>query len=206
MKVLLACEESQEVCKRFREKGHEAYSCDIQDCSGGHPKWHIKGDVLEVINNGWDLMIAFPPCTYLTVAGMRWLKTDKTRYNKLLEARDFFLKLWAAPIEKIGIENPVGWMNTNWRKPTQIIEPYYFGDNEKKRTCLWLKGLSRLNGLIEVAMNPKKYKPKPYQTIINKKGRTINVYFANRLEDIGNSKARSKTFPGIAKAMAEQWG
>lgn len=205
-RVLVACEESQAVTIEMRKLGIEAFSCDIMQCSGGHPEWHIQGDVLEQLKKGWDLMIGFPPCTYLSSAGLHWLHKKEGRREQLESARIFFMALWDCPIEKICLENPAGWMNTNWRKPTQIIEPFYFGDDERKRTCLWLKRLPRLNGRLEVAKNPSAFAPKPYQTLINKKGRKINVYFANKIEHIGDSIARSKTFPGIAKAMAQQWG
>lgn len=202
MRVLVGCEESQAVCIAFRELGHEAFSCDIQDCSGGHPEWHIKGDVLDAIRGGqWDLGIFFPPCTFLSGAGLHWLKKIPERQAQLNEAKKFFLKIWNSSIDKIVIENPVGHMNTNWRKPSQIIEPYYFGDDAKKRTCLWLKNLPRLNGLVEVAKNKQSFMPKP--TYIDKNGK--NRYFTDSL-GWDQKVERSKTFPGIAKAMAEQWG
>lgn len=202
MRVLVGCEESQAVCIAFRELGHEAFSCDIQDCSGGHPEWHIKGDVLDAIRGGqWDLGIFFPPCTFLSGAGLHWLKKIPERQAQLNEAKKFFLKIWNSSIDKIAIENPVGHMNTNWRKPSQIIEPYYFGDDAKKRTCLWLKNLPRLNGLVEVAKNKQSFMPKP--TYIDKNGK--NRYFTDSL-GWDQKVERSKTFPGIAKAMAEQWG
>lgn len=146
MRVLVACEESQVVCKAFRARGHEAYSCDVQPCSGGHPEWHIQDDVLNHISDGWDLMIAHPPCTYFAAAGMHYLQTRPERRILLGESFEFVSKLWLAPIDRIAIENPIGWMNTNWRKPTQIIQPYYFGDNEMKTTCLWLKCLYGSSG------------------------------------------------------------
>lgn len=206
MKVLIACEESQAVCKAFRELGHEAYSCDILDCSGGHPEWHIKGDVLEQLDKGWDLMIAHPPCTYLSNAGIAWFNEEKygdkarLRKEKRLEAFDFFMKLANAPIPKICIENPVGWVNSHWRKPNQIIHPYHFGDPESKRTCLWLKGIKELKHT-----NVVKPKIHAYYKKGPKKGKPI--YWCDYKmfgEDRGH--IRSKTFPGIAKAMAEQWG
>lgn len=207
MRVLVACEESQEVCKAFRARGHEAYSNDIKECSGGHPEWHLQMDSMQALDYmNWDMLIGFPPCTYLSSAGLFWLKKKPERRQQLEDGKEFFLSLWNSGIPKIAIENPAGWMNTHWRKPNQIIQPFYFGDNDRKQTCLWLRGLPRLNGRLEVAMNKKLFEPKPYQTLTNKKGRKINVYFANRMEHIGDSESRSKTFPGIAKAMAEQWG
>ena len=138
MKVLVACEESQAVCKAFRELGHEAYSCDIQECSGGHPEWHIQGDVLPLLNEKWDLIIAHPPCTYLTLTGNKWFKPEyKDRFpdreKQREEAVKFFMMFANADCEKIAIENPVCIMSSRWRKPDQYIEPYYFGDPEKKK-------------------------------------------------------------------------
>jgi hypothetical protein len=203
MKVLIACEESQRVCMAFRERGHDAYSCDIMDCSGGHPEWHIKGDVMPLLNQGWDLMIAFPPCTYLTYAGIKhWDKPG--RAEKREEALKFFKALHDAPIDRIVIENPVGYANTAFRKPDQIVHPYYFGEPFQKRTCLWLKGLPKLDyskTMIE--------KPKPMYICQGEKckGKAINWCEGIRgLNGVKRSVARSKTFISIAKAMAEQWG
>lgn len=203
MKVLVACEESQVVCKAFRARGHEAYSCDIQDCSGGHPEWHIKCNVIEILGYGWDLMVAHPPCTYFSRAGIQFIYKQPDRIEKLWESFRFVKALWNADINKIAIENPVGWLNTNWRKSNQIIHPWYFGDGEMKETCLWLKNLPRLNGLHEVAINPSKYHPKPEKSRIGSDGKMKNKYFMSRMT---NAKDRSKTFPGIANAMAQQWG
>lgn len=217
MRVLVACEESQAVCIAFRERGHEAYSCDIQECSGGHPEWHLLMDVFEAISlGGWDLMIAFPPCTYLTHAGIgyfnveRWGQKAIDRKLKQDAAAKFFIALWECGINKICIENPVGHMNGNFRKPTQIIQPHYFGDPHVKRTCLWLKNLSRLNGCESAALSRNYAKPKPLSVQIRRPGKHYvggeikNRYFTDVLSRSG--KARSKTFPGIARAMAEQWG
>lgn len=229
MKVLVACEESQTVCKAFREKGHEAYSCDTQECSGGHPEWHIQSDVLNVINggvmvlqsgervfiDGWDLMIGHPPCTYLSFAGIGYFNIKKygekaiERHRLKDQAMYFFTKLWEASIPKICLENPRGFpMQTI--KPTQMIHPWYFGDEHKKLTCLWLKGLSRLNGSFEIAMNKSKYEPKPLyvherKPSANYKGGELKArHFTDYVSRY--AKIRSKTFPGIARAMAEQWG
>ncbi len=204
MKILVACEESQAVCKAFRARGHEAYSNDLQECSGGHPEWHLQMDVFEAINlKGWDLVIAFPPCTFLCTAG----QACKTRDNKWDEreaetakAIEFVKKIYAS-VSKIAIENPVGVLSSRWRKPNQIIEPYYFGDQEKKPTCLWLKGLRRLNATTPFA-------PKPIPTHIYPSGR--KQYFGQRVGDKfrfskDRGKMKSKTFPGIAAAMAAQW-
>jgi len=206
MKVLIACEESQEVCKAFRKLGHEAFSCDTLDCSGGHPEWHIKDDVLNHLDDGWDLMIAHPPCTFLSNAGIRWFNEKnygnkaKERKRLRIKAFDFVRKLGNANIPRIAIENPVGWLNSHWRKPEQIIQPFQFGDEESKRTCLWIKGLPNLK-------HTKKVSPKVYGYFKRgkKKGQPIyGTQYCKFSEDRG--KIRSKTFPGIAKAMAEQWG
>ena len=218
MKVLVACEESQRVCSAFRARGHEAYSCDIIKCSGDHPEWHIKADVLPILNGNcdfttqdgashhiegrWDLIIAHPPCTYLTVTGNRWFNVEKygdkalKRMELREEAKEFFMKFANADCDKIMIENPVGVMSTAWRKPDQIIQPYYFGDPFEKRTCLWLKGLPKLEKTNEVEPEPR---------IKYASGCTMPAWYAN-LPPKERAKERSKTFPGFAEAMAEQWG
>lgn len=228
MKVLVACEESQRVCTEFRSLGHEAYSCDIIDCSGGHPEWHIKHDVLPLLDGNcgfhtmdgeyhaiighWDLIIAHPPCTYLAICGNRYFNEDvygeKARERKVLreEAFNFFMKFVNAKCDKIAIENPIGVVSTRYRKPDQFIQPYWFGHPESKKTCLWLKNLPALTptNIVE----PEK---------IHSKGRT-GGYSGNSWyvkdetgkilgwSDPRTAKERSKTYPGIAKAMAEQWG
>ena len=198
MKVLIACEESQEVCKAFRAKGHYAYSCDILPCSGGHPEWHIQRDIIETLEhtiNFWDLMIAHPVCTYLCNSGVRWLyNPDKTinteRWNQLIKGATFFKKLQNADIPKIAIENSIMHKHAikliNGKKPNQIIQPYQFGHGETKATCLWLKNLPKL---------------KPTKIV---KGREAKIHKMAPSKDRG--KLRSRTYPGIAKAMAEQWG
>jgi len=210
VRVLIACEESQEVCKAFRTLGHEAYSCDTQDCSGGHPEWHIKDDVLKHLNDGWDLMIAHPPCTYFSNAGMCNLTRKNSddlyrekRKELTLKAFDFVMALVNAPIPKIAIENPVGYLNTHWRKPDQIIHPYYFGHSVNKKTCLWLKNLPRLE--------PTQIVEKDVITIWEGTGKKISKWYKETLKEAkGNlkevSRIRSKTFRGIAEAMAQQWG
>lgn len=204
MRVLLACEESQRVTKEFRELGFEAYSCDIIDTSGDKPEWHIKDDVLNVINDGWDCMIAFPPCTYLTNTGNRWFNISRYGYKAIerhklrVEALEFFMKLVYAPIPRIAIENPIGYMSTAYRKPDQIIQPYEFGDPERKSTCLWLKNLPILQPTNIV--KPVLYKYADGRTDSNWHMKTINLPAEER------AKERSKTYPGIAKAMANQWG
>lgn len=211
MKVLIACEESQRVCTEFRRLGHEAYSCDIQKPSGNHPEWHILGDVLKVLNpdnggisfetmNGdyhhfkgkWDLIIAHPPCTHLAVSGARWFKEGIKPIKLQDEAVEFFMKFINADCEKICVENPVCIMSTRYRKPSQVINPYQFGHPEQKRTCLWLKGLP----LLKETKNVKEEMLK-----LPVKERTRIHWLGS-----GKSKERSKTYPGIAKAMAEQWG
>lgn len=200
LKILVACEESQEVCKAFRARGHEAYSNDIQECSGGYPEWHLQMDVFEALRlKQWDMLIGFPPCTYISSAGLHWCKKDKTRSAKRDTGAAFFMALWNQPIAKIALENPVGYMNTNWRAPSQIIQPFYFGDAHLKTTCLWLKGLPKLNGNHEVALNRHKFRPQPLSVDSTGKKRYFGDAF-NR-----SSKSRSKTFPGIAKAMAAAW-
>lgn len=203
LNVLVACEESQAVCLAFRKRGHNAFSCDLQECSGGHPEWHIQGDAIEAINmKRWDLMICHPPCTYFSRAGIQFIHKQPDRMGKLVDSFRFVRKLFNADIPLIALENPVGWLNTNWRKPNQIIHPWYFGDGEMKETCLWLKNLPRLNGMTEIALDMKKFHPKPEKSRIGSDGKMKNKYFMQRA---GNAKARSKTFPGIAKAMAESW-
>ena len=142
-KVLIACEESQAVCIELRKLGVEAYSCDILPCSGGHHEWHLQQDVLEVINDGWDMMIAFPPCTHLAVSGAAHFK-KKIADGRQQQGINFFMQIVNAPIKKIAVENPIGIMSSVYKKPTQIIEPYYFGCEAKKPTCLWLKNLPPL--------------------------------------------------------------
>ena len=215
MKILIACEESQAVCKEFRKLGHEAYSCDILDCSGGHPEWHIKKDILEVINQGWDMMIAFPPCTHLTVSGARHFE-QKRKDGRQQQGIDFFMAMINAPIEKIAVENPVGIMSTIYRKPDQIIQPYYFGDPFQKTTCLWLKNLKPLYYNLEPTIfdnNVTATKDKgEFVEFVSKKGakkRQPKWYFdalKNAKTKEERSTLRSKTFPGIAKAMADNWG
>lgn len=218
MKILIACEESQAVCKEMRRLGHECYSCDIIECSGGHPEWHIMQDVLPLLNGNctfktmdgvehtidskWDMIIAHPPCTYLTLAGNKWYKSEFTnrfpdRIHQRQQAIEFFMKIANADCEKIAIENPVGIMSTQWRKPDQYIEPYYFGDCEKKKTGLWLKGLPKLisTNIVEpVIIHCKSGANEPRWHMETMK-----------LPKEERSRARSKTFHGIAKAMAEQW-
>tara|TARA_R110001583_G_scaffold137118_1_gene288801 strand:- start:280 stop:864 length:585 start_codon:yes stop_codon:yes gene_type:complete len=194
VRVLIGCEESQEVCKAFRAKGHEAYSCDLQESSGGHPEWHIQGDVLGVLDQQWDLAIFHPTCTYLSNAGARWLypkkKLDVDRLYLGLQAKKFFLKLYNADIDKICVENPIP--STIYKLPeyTQCIQPFEHGHPFRKKTCLWLKGLPEITptNLVSTAESTKIA------------GNWFNAGGKDR------QKNRSKTFPGIAAAMADQWG
>jgi hypothetical protein len=202
MKVLVACEESQAVTIELRKLGHEAYSCDIQPCSGGHPEWHLQQDVTPLLKEDWDMIIAFPPCTYLSNAGACRLYPRKgelnlERYKKGLEAKEFFMMFYNANCPRIAIENPVSSTIFNMPKHTQEIQPYMFGHPYTKKTRLWLRGLPLLKptNIVE-PIGP--YCPSG----TGRKDRTKYGY-AKRGED---AKNRSKTFPGIAKAMAEQWG
>jgi len=202
MKILIACEESQEICIAFRELGFDAYSCDLQECSGGFPQWHIIGDALnEVYSGKYDMMIAHPPCTYMSNAGARWMyptagNLDKNRFDKAMEAKEFFMKLLNAPIKHIAVENPLPLKIVGLPKHTQIIQPYEFGHEYSKKTLLWLKNLPNL-----IPTNIKSdYKPYlPSNTGGKKKGQKYSIGIAK------NAKESSKTFRGIAQAMANQW-
>jgi site-specific DNA-cytosine methylase len=219
MKVLIACEESQEVCKAFRELGHEAFSCDTLPCSGGHSEWHIKKDILEILEpksstngnqcimfynevgdliiiDGWDLIIAFPPCTHLAVSGAKHF-AKKIADGRQQEGIDFFMRFTNCKCPRVAIENPVGIMSSKYRKPDQIIQPYMFGHEAQKSTCLWLKGLPLLKPTNIVG------KGKFY---ISPSGKKLPEWYnKNNITDGNRQKSRSKTFQGIAKAMATQW-
>ena len=215
-KVLVACEESQVVCMAFRDRGHEAYSCDIQPCSGGHPEWHIMQDVIPLLNGRcsfktmdgiehsidrkWDLIIAHPPCTYFSTAGANWLfrggKLDEERYKKGLEMKELFLSILNADCSKICVENPVVMKIWDLPKHTQEIQPYQFGHPFSKKTRLWLKGLEEL-------------KPTDIVEPVAKRigcGNKTNREAQNKAVCKAYSNKRAKTFEGIARAMAEQWG
>lgn len=220
MNILVACEESQRVTIEFRKLGHIAYSCDLLDCSGGYPEFHIKQDVLPLLNGNcsfqtvdgvlhtidskWDMIIAFPPCTYLTVTGNCWFNVERygekaiRRYKDREQAIKFFMSFAYANCDRIAIENPVGIMSTEWRKPNQIINPWLFGDAFEKKTCLWLKGLPELTPTNIVDIPPRK----KFDS-----GNTMPSWYAEawHLPKEERAKLRSKTFPGIAKAMAFQW-
>ena len=228
MKVLVACEESQAVTIELRRLGHEAYSCDIIECSGGHPEWHIMQDVLPLLNGRcefaavggekhcidgkWDMIIAFPPCTHLAVSGAAWFE-KKRADGRQREGIEFFCKFLEADCDKVAIENPVGIMGGDYirkwfsdiaqkydlpRKPSQVIQPYEFGDPFEKKTCLWLKGLPLLKSTNAV---------EPPERTAFASGKTMPAWYADawHLPPAERAKVRSKTFPGIAKAMAEQW-
>lgn len=222
MNVLVACEESQAVCIAFRRRGHNAFSCDIEDCSGGHPEWHIKGDALEVINGyctfetmdgayhvieKWDLIIAHPPCTYLTTAGAcrMYRKNNfgesylvEKRVQEMIVSRDLFMAILHANCDKIVIENPVPMRIACLPKYDQIIEPYQYGHPWTKRTCLWLKGVEPLKPTNIVEPTNGSW-VNGSADAYRKKGKD-NIFGTN------DPKERSKTFWGIAQAMAEQWG
>lgn len=218
MNVLVACEESQTVCKAFREMGHRAFSCDVIDPSGNHPEWHIKGDCIPLLDGNctfktmdththtqegkWDLLICHPPCTYLTNAGARWLyagkKLNKERYEKGIEAKEFFMKMLNADCDHIAVENPVPSSIFDIPKYSQVIQPYEFGHPYSKKTCLWLKGLPTLK--------PTKIISEfvPYCSS-GSYSRTHDEKYKGASRKGGAAKSRSKTFQGIAKAMADQW-
>jgi len=212
IRVLIACEESQAVCIEFRKLGFEAFSCDIQECSGGHPEWHYQQDVFEVIDLGWDCMIAFPPCTHLAVSGAAHFE-KKRADGRQQEGIDFFMALTKTNIKHWCIENPVGIMSNHFRKPNQIIQPYYFGDEAQKTTCLWLNNLPHLQHFSKVDLFNDKIthsgKGEFYEWIDGKTGKKKKqpLWYAKAfLNGDEHGKDRSKTFLGIAKAMAEQWG
>jgi len=231
MRILVACEESQATTMALRELGHEAFSCDLLPCSGGHPEWHFQHDVFEIIeNNGgvlqngeeindgkeWELMIAHPPCTFLAVSGARWyyhpedshLPTSERRPHPRFpnrakdreEAIEFFIKLCEAPIEKIAVENPIGIISTYYRKPNQTVHPWMFGDEASKATCLWLKNLPLLEPTSIVGKGER---------VVLSSGKSLPKWYSDALVKSKNAEERrtlrSKTFPGMARAMAEQW-
>lgn len=216
MRILIACEESQTVTKAFRKLGHEAYSCDLLPCSGGHPEWHYQCDIFEVINLGWDMMVGHPPCTFLAGSAVQWLShpEDKhlpfderrphpkypNRREDMLKGIEFVKALYNAPIKHIAIENPVGLLSTRFRKPDQIIQPYMFGDEATKTTCLWLKNLPLLT--------PTNIVGKGERTFFES-GKSHPKWYAEALKNAKTKEERqtlrSKTFPGIADAIAKQY-
>jgi site-specific DNA-cytosine methylase len=205
MKVLVACEESQAVCIAFREKGHEAYSCDILPCSGGHPEWHIQGDAIKEAYSGkYDLMVGHPPCTYLSYAATSsW--NNPGRIKLRLEALEFFRLLWEAPIEKICLENPKSCASPVIAKYNQVIQPYYFGEASLKTTWLWLKNLPKLKYSFNKSLfYEMTATDKPEPISIDNTARQHKRYFTDGA--FRDSKNRSKTFIVFAREMAEQWG
>ena len=213
MRVLIACEESQAVTKEFRALGHEAYSCDIEPCSGGYPEWHLQQDVLPLLKEKWDMIIAFPPCTHLAVSGAAWFET-KRKDGRQQQGIDFFMEFIKADCSRIAVENPVGIISGDYIakwfpelqekynfpiKPSQKIQPWQYGDPYEKTTCLWLKNLPLLSPTNIV---------QPEERFFHKSGKSKPKWFADafKLPPKERAKVRSKTFLGIAKAMAEQWG
>lgn len=192
MKILVACEESQAVTIELRKMGHNAFSCDILPCSGGYPQWHLQQDLAEILHQDWDMIIAFPPCTHLAVSGAKHF-AKKIADGRQQQGIDFFMMIANSKCPRIAIENPVGIMSSKWRKPDQIIQPYYFGDPFQKTTCLWLKGLPPL-AHTDIVDKGEFY--------ISPSGKKLPKWYS----DNKSAKTRSKTFPGIASAMAQQWG
>jgi hypothetical protein len=210
MRVLIACEESQAVTKEFRRLGHEAFSCDILPCSGGHPEWHYQQDVFEIISMGWDLMIAHPPCTYLAVSGAGWMYNkdgtrNEERYQNQMDGLEFVHQLMDAPIARIAIENPISVISSYIREPDQIVHPWQFGDEAEKSTCLWLKNLPMLRPT-KIVGKGEMYEFTDKKT--GKKKRQPLWYYqalSKAKTPAERRTLRSKTFEGIARAMAEQW-
>jgi hypothetical protein len=231
MRILVACEESQAITKELRKLGHDAFSCDLLPCSGGHPEWHFQEDVFKIIEkhggilqNGeknvsadqWEMMIAHPPCTFLAVSGARWFyhpedkdmpvhnRRPHPRFpNRAIhrdEALEFFIRLCEAPIEKIAVENPVGIVNTKYKKPTQTVHPWMFGDEASKATCLWLKNLPKLEPTNIVGKGER---------VVLSSGKSLPKWYSDALTKAKNEAERrtmrSKTFFGMARAMAQQW-
>jgi len=210
MNILVGCEESQSVTIQLRKLGANAFSCDIQECSGGYPEWHIKNDIFNIINDNWDMLIAFPPCTHLAVSGAAWFE-KKRKDGRQQQGIDFFMKIINAPIKHIAVENPVGIMSKLYRKPDQIIQPYYFGDKAQKTTCLWLKNLPLLyhNEKINLFDNNITHVDKGdfFEWIDGKTGKLKKqpLWYYEAFKKKEREKIRSKTYPGIANAMATQW-
>ena len=216
-KIIIACEESQTICKAFRKLGFEAWSCDLLPCSGGRPEWHYQQDIFEVINQGWDLMVAHPPCTFLTGSGVQWLSNQEdkalpfeerrphpkytNRRQDMLDSVEFVKALYNADIKHIAIENPVGLLSSRWKKPDQIVQPYMFGDEATKTTCLWLKNLPLLL--------PTNIVGKGERTVFAS-GKSHPKWYADALKNAKTKEERqtlrSKTFDGISEAIANQWG
>lgn len=247
LNILIGCEESQAICAEFRRNGQNAYSCDLQRCSGGHPEWHFNCDVFDIIDNKggvtqagnevhvdkWDLLIAHPPCTYLTTSGNRWFRNpdgsrNEARYKALEDGAAFFMKLANANVDHIAIENPVGVMSTRWRKPDQIFQPWQFGDIAKKKTCLWLKNLPKLNPTVftepkglDYSMKGGSYSMSKFiQDSLTKAAQETSEWIVNNGIDIKTEEGRlakkayldnarrrfrSKTFKGVAREIVRQY-
>jgi hypothetical protein len=203
MKILVACEESQVVTKEFRSLGHEAWSCDVLSCSGGHPEWHIQGDVVPILKDNWDMVLAFPPCTHLAVSGAAHF-AKKRADGRQQEGIDFFMQFTKLNhVPKVAIENPIGIMSKIYRKPDQIIQPYQFGEDASKRTCLWLKGLPPL---IETCRVVGRMVTTPNGKMVERWANQCNNYGHDKTSPSPErSRIRSKTYMGIAKAIANQW-
>lgn len=195
MRVLIACEESQAVCLAFRALGVEAWSCDLLPCSGGRPEWHIRGDVRPILREAWDMVIAFPPCTDLSVSGARWFKEKQADGRQQASIAFFYEFTRLAHVPRVAIENPVGIMSRLYRKPDQIIQPWQFGDDASKATCLWIKGLPRLEPTDILPGGPRARRANQTASGQNKLGPSPE-----------RARLRSVTYPGIAAAMASQWG
>ena len=217
MRVLVACEESQATALAFRGLGHEAYSCDLLPCSGGHPEWHLRCSVFDVLGDGWDLMVAHPPCTFLAGSGVQWLSHPDDRglpfglrrahpyypeRRKDMESSlEFVIRVYESGVPRVAIENPVGLLNTLWRKPDQVVQPWMFGDEATKTTCLWLKNLPLLRHTGHVGRGER--------TVFSS-GKSHPKWYADALAVARTPEERrtlrSKTFPGMAAAFADQWG
>ena len=192
-RVLVACEESQAVTIALREMGIEAYSCDVEPCSGGRPEWHVQQDVTPLLAQDWDAIIAFPPCTHLAVSGARWF-AEKRADGRQQAAVNFFMQFVAAPCPRVAIENPVGVMSTLYRRPDQVIQPWQFGHTETKATCLWLRGLPRLRPTLNVR----------WETMQLPIAERSRIHYLPPSDE--RAALRSKTYAGSARAMADQWG
>lgn len=213
MNVLIGCEESQNVCMAFRHEGFNAYSCDLKDCSGGYPEYHIKGDVIEAIkSNKWDFIGLHPVCTAMTLSGNRHYGKGKPKNNERINAVEWTIKLWELACKNaqyVYMENPMGAMNGDKRLPKpQIIQPYYFGDEFQKTTCLWLNRLKPLLHSKSDTLFYSKTHVSKGDMVTSKSGKVMSKWMADSLAlpEYERKELRSKTFPGIAKAMAEQWG
>ena len=219
-RILVACEESQAITKELRALGHEAFSCDLLPCSGGHPEWHIQGDVFEIINDGWDIMIAHPPCTFLSASGAGWLyhpddkhlptqeRRPHPKFPNRIKDRDdavaFAKRLYDADIPCIAIENPIGSLSSQWRKPDQIVQPWMFGDKASKSTCFWLKGLPKLEPT-EIVEKGEFFEFTTKKGVIKKQPMWYYEALSKAKTPEQRRTLRSKTFQGMAKAIAKQW-